>query len=245
MLKITLSLVTAVVLGVSGDITDKSINISIDDNHSNTNITKNIRVVPTAVININQSSNPDPIVDEVNYDAIDYARGFKNNYLVGEDIKVKLFLKMDSYIYFWTIGSDGKGYLILPNDFNTVKQYRANMEHVIPEDNADYQFVSDRVGVEEVFVLATSKPISFKRIQGIFSSKSGGVVPTASRDSINSFMNKDLKVIAKEEKLNYDISSLQIGVRSPVSIPVPQPVQQREDININSNAQKINININN
>jgi len=192
MLKITLSLVTAVVLGVSGDITDKSINISIDDNHSN--ITKNIRVVPTAVININQSSNPAPIIDEVNYDNnIDYARGVKNNYLVGEDIKVKLFLKMDSYIYFWTIGSNGKGYLILPNDFNTVKQYRANMEHVIPEDNADYQFVSDRVGVEEVFVLATSKPISFKKIQGIFNSKSG-VIPTASRDSINSFMKLELEV---------------------------------------------------
>ncbi|HHD72435.1 MAG TPA: DUF4384 domain-containing protein [Epsilonproteobacteria bacterium] len=255
MLKTTLSAAAAVVIGMSGlsaEIADKSVNVSIDANESNTKVVtkvdndkandKDIKVVASPSVPTSESTTkPSVIVTTVvqeeapaestptveDYeDTIVYTKGVKNNYDIGEEIKIKLTLKRDAYIYFWTVSYDGKGYLILPNDFNVVTKYEANKDHLIPEATADYQFASDRAGVEEVFVLATSKPISVNEIKGIFSEKSsGGVVPTATKDSMANFVSKDLVVIAKKEKLQYDIASFQIGIHDPKADNAAQSAQ--------------------
>ena len=163
-----------------------AISISLDDNK--TDNSKNVQVVPakttvkakpTTVVNVITDADkvtvtqdrPKPIVKVKKYDdTITYAKAVKNNYLVGEPIKIKLKLKRDAYIYFWTISNDGKGYMILPNNFEAFNAYK--------KDTAS------------------------------------GVVPTAPKEEIQTFISKDLIVIAKKEKFQYDIESFQIGVRT-------------------------------
>ena len=250
MKKTTLSAITALLIATTG--IHASISISLDDNKT-TN--KNVIVVPNStqvtkpttpavVVNVNTpteqvtitQTTPKPKVEKYD-DTISYAKAVKNNYLVGEEIKIKLSLKRDAYIYFWTISPDGKGYLILPNDFEVFNSYKKNTDYVVPERSADYQFVSDRVGVEEVFVLATSKPISKNEMLKIFSQKSSGIVPTAPKGKIQNFMTKDIIVIAKKEKFEYDLESFQIGVREATKPVVTTPIK------VETSATQVNITI--
>ena len=195
MLKTTMSIVTIAVLGMSG----LSAEIVRD--------TKDIVVVATAQQNIQ----PAPSTQGYN-DTIIYARGAKKQYAVGEEIKVQLKLKRDAYIYFWTVGASGNGYLILPNNFDSFNKYRKNTEYAVPNRSSAYSFTSDRVGVEKVYVLATDKKIDSKKIESIFNKKAGGVVPMSSHKSIKNFITKDIVVIANSQNLKYDMESFEIGV---------------------------------
>lgn len=148
-----------------------------------------------------------------NYDdTIIYASAAKKHYSVDEPIQIRLKLKRDAYIYFWTVASNGEGYLILPNDFESFNKYKKRKAYVVPERSADYDFISDRAGVEKVYVLATDKKISSRKISQVFSQKVGGIIPKASSKSINDFMTKDIKVIARNQKLNYDLVDFSIEV---------------------------------
>ena len=243
MLNRTLSAITAIVIGVSGlsaEATDKSVSVSITPN---TDSKKSIIVVPTAVETTSRTITNNvvqheatgvydlrptaqqvirPAVSSSGYaDTIVYASGAKNNYQVNEPIHIKLKLKRKAFIYFWTISSNGNGYLILPNDLMSYNKYRANMKYVVPERSAGYDFVSDRAGVEQVYVLATNKKINQSKIESIFQNRK------ATNKSIKKFVTKDIKVIARNQNLKYDIASFQIGVhdknaQSNVNITINQ-----------------------
>lgn len=140
-------------------------------------------------------------------DTIIYASGVKNHYEVGEPIKIKLKLKRRAYIYFWTVGSSGKSYRILPNSLESYNDYRANVNYVVPERSAKYDFVSDRAGIEQIYVLATNKKINTQKLRSIFSQKS------VAQKSMREFITKDIGVVAREQNLKYDIASFQIQVK--------------------------------
>ena len=228
MLKRTLSAITAVVIGMSGlsaEAVNKDIEVTMGSK-------KGIVVVPVGTeegYSINNSYVPEtqPFTPEPIQviqpapsshkfsDTIIYASGAKNDYMVGESIKVKLKLKRKAYVYFWTVSASGRGYMILPNDFESFNTYSANRAYVVPERSADYDFVSDREGVEQVYVLATNKKINPSKIKSIFRTKSGGRVPTATNKDVRQFITKDIEVIARHQKLKYDIASFQIQVHAP------------------------------
>ena len=230
MLNKTLSAITAIVIGTSGlsaDTADKSVSVSVADQGSKKGIvvvgtssssqtaapvvnqtvqSSNLQATPAQVIQPAPSSN--------GYDdTIVYASGVKNYYEVGEPIKIKLNLKRKAYIYFWTIGSSGNSYRILPNNLESYNNYKANTDYVVPERSAAYDFVSDREGIEQVYVLATNKKINQAKLESIFSQKAGGVIPMATNKDIKKFMTKDIHVIARTQNLKYDIESFQIQVR--------------------------------
>lgn len=163
-------------------------------------------------------------------DTIYYASGAKNSYMKGEPIKIKLKLKREAYIYFWTISHDGRAYLILPNSFTSYNKYRANRHYVVPERSATYDFISDRAGVEKVYILATNKKIDTQTLKAIFSEKVGGVIPMATNKNIKKFISKDIYPIAKRENISYDITSFEIKVYDKSKM---------------ENSQNININIRN
>ncbi|MCK4441160.1 MAG: DUF4384 domain-containing protein, partial [Sulfurovaceae bacterium] len=124
-------------------------------------------------------------------DTILYAKAVKGAYRVNEPIRIQFKLKRDAYIYFWTISQDGRGYLILPNSFDGSAKHKAYKHYVIPNNSADYQFISDRAGIEHLYVLATNKRISKKKIESIFNQKVGGVIPRATASNISHFVTKD------------------------------------------------------
>ncbi len=191
MFKIALSFITAFVVAQSGISTKKD-----------------IKVLPTTQQRV-------PIAQSTySYDdTIVYARGTKREYFVNERIRVQLKIRRNAYIYFWTVSASGKGYLILPNSFDTFNKYRKNLKYVVPNRSSKFSFVSDREGIERIYILATNKRISAGTIRSIFNYRSGGgVVPTASHKDISNFISKDIKVIAKRENFKYDIKSFDIEV---------------------------------
>ena len=217
MLKQTLSTITAIVIGISGvhaESADKSVSVSV-----NPDAKKSVIVVPTGEATaqpqvVIQQPTPaqviTPAVSSSGYaDTIIYASGVKNSYQKDEPIHIKLKLKRKAFIYFWTISASGNGYLILPNDLESFNKYRANLNYVVPERSASYDFVSDRAGVEQVYVLATNKRIDARKIESIFQNRQ------ATNKSIKQFITKDIKVIARNKKLKYDIASFQIQVYDP------------------------------
>jgi hypothetical protein len=233
MLRKTLSAITAIVIGTSGisaEAMDKSVSVSI-----NPDAKKSVIVVPTGnptqpivvnnpvqtqstggVYNLNPTPRQviQPATSSRGYsDTIVYASGAKNSYQKNEPIHIRLKLKRKAFIYFWTISANGKGYLILPNDLESFNRYRANVNYVVPERSADYDFVSDRAGVEQVYVLATNKKINANKIESIFKNRQ------ASNKSIRKFITKDIKVIARNKNLKYDIASFQIQVHDQSQTP--------------------------
>lgn len=230
MLNRTLSAITAVVIGVSGlsaDAMDKSVSVSINPDTGNK---KGVVVVdtssaPQVVAPLAQTVQArrvapiplkptaaqvmQPAVSSTGYaDTIVYASGVKNYYEVGEAIKIKLKLKRKAFIYFWTIGSSGKSYRILPNDLESYNTYKAHTNYVVPPRSAAYDFASDAEGIEQVYVLASNKKINTAKLQSIFAQKS------VSQKSMRKFMTKDIQVIARTQNLKYDIESFQIQVRN-------------------------------
>ena len=229
MLRKTLLAITAIVIGTSGlsaDTANKSVNVSITPDAK-----KGVIVVPNPNVETQvttQVAQPTPqqvirpaVSSRGFSDTIVYASGAKNNYKVDEPIHIRLKLKRKAFIYFWTISANGKGYLILPNNLESFNKYRANTNYVVPERSADYDFVSDRAGVEQVYVLATNKKINANKIESIFKNRQ------ASNKSIRKFITKDIKVIARNKNLKYDIESFQIQVQEKY------PAQQNINITIN------------
>ena len=231
MLNRTLSAVTAIVIGMSGlgaDAMDKSVSVSVNDQGAK----KGVVVVDTStsevVAPVAQTvqprrvvQEPMPVIDPTpaqvmqpapssgGYDdTIIYASGAKNYYEVGESIKIKLKLKRRAFIYFWTVGSSGKAYRILPNSLESYNNYKANTNYVVPPRSASYDFQSDREGIEQVYVLASNKKINTSKLQSIFAKKS------VAQKSMRKFITKDIKVVAKTQNLKYDIASFQIQVRN-------------------------------
>ncbi len=144
-------------------------------------------------------------------DVIIYAKPHKKRYRVNEPIRIQLKLKKSSYIYMWTVGYDGRGYMILPNNFTSYNKFKSYYRYVVPENSSKYEFQSDRAGVEHLYILATNKPISSSKMKSIFNRQTG-VYPTASAKATKDFTTKDIHVIAKKENFEYDIAHLSINV---------------------------------
>jgi len=229
---------TAIVIGVSGlsaEVMEKSVSVSINPDLDSR---KSIVVVPTNVAPT-QTTSPTVATPSVTLaatpaqviqpskpsngyaDTIVYASGAKSHYYVNEPILIRLKLKRRAFIYFWTVGSSGNSYRILPNDITSYNDFKANTNYVVPERSADYDFKSDREGVEKVYVVATNKKISTAQLQSIFSQKS------VSNKNMRKFLTKDIQVVARTQNLKYDIASFQINVhnrnpQSTVNITVNQ-----------------------
>ena len=233
MLNKTLSVITAIVIGTSGlsaDTADKSVSVSVTDQGSKKGVVVvDTSTTPQTVAPVAQTTQPRRVVEQVapvvlqptpaqviqtapsssGYgDTIVYASGVKNHYEVGEPIKIKLKLKRKAFIYFWTVGSSGKAYRILPNSLESYNTYRANTNYVVPPRSASYDFKSDREGVEQVYVLASNKKIDTNKLQAIFAQKS------VSQKSMRKFISKDIQVVARTQNLKYDIASFQIQVHN-------------------------------
>ena len=223
MLNKTLSIVTAIVIGTSGlsaDTMNKSVSVSIPNQDSK----KGIMVIDTStqqsVAPVAQPVHPrnlqptpaqimQPAPSTHGYDdTIVYASGVKNYYEVGEPIKIKLKLKRKAFIYFWTVGSSGRAYRILPNRLESYNTYKANTNYVVPPRSASYDFKSDREGIEQVYVIATNKKIGTSKLKSIFAQKS------VSHKSMKSFISKDIQVVARNQNLKYDIESFQMQIRN-------------------------------
>jgi hypothetical protein len=233
MFKRAFSFITAAVLStglLTADSANKDIVVQARDSGSSS-VSYNIT--------IQQNITPAPASSDFS-DTIVYARPAKKSYYVGEPIKVQLKLKRDAYIYFWTVSSSGKGYLILPNSFESYNKYRKNIEYVVPERSAKYHFVSDRPGVEKVFILATNKKISRATLEKIFNKRAGGVIPVATNISIRRFINKDIIVISREQSLKYDIATFNIKIKPR---PKPRVETQNRTQTIERGGTVINIKI--
>jgi hypothetical protein len=166
-----------------------------------------------------------------------YAKPSKKVFKVNQAIQISLKLKNKSSLYFWTVGSDGRGYMILPNEFNGYNKFKRNYAYVFPEKSLNYEFQSDRAGVEHIYILATSKPISNAKMKEIFNKKVGNY-PVASAKATKAFTTKDIHVIAKKENFQYDIAyvAVQVVDKSSKRVKAVQPQRHRNsDITININ----------
>ena len=222
MLNKTLSVITALAITIS-NLNAESIN-------------KNMKIVPKIQkeeVNYTQESSyystaqnydeefgyqePYPPAEKIvkptnNYsDVIIYAKPHKKRYRVHEPIRIQLKLKKSSYVYMWTVGYDGRGYMILPNNFTSYNKFKSYYRYVVPENSSKYEFQSDRVGVEHLYILVTNKPISSTKMKSIFNKEIGGY-PTASANATKSFTTKDIHAIAKKENFEYDITHLSINI---------------------------------
>ena len=230
MLNKTLSAITAIVIGTSGvsaESMDKSVSVSVNDQGLkkdvivvDTSTTPEEVVAPMAqtieprrvvyqpIIEATDAQVMQPAISSRGYDdTIIYANGVKNYYEVGESIRIKLKLKRKAFIYFWTVGSSGNSYRILPNSLESYNSYKAYTNYVVPHRSASYDFKSDREGIEQIYVLASNKKINTAKLQSIFAQKS------VSNKSMRKFMTKDIQVVARNQNLKYDIASFQIQVR--------------------------------
>lgn len=221
MLRTTLSAMTAIVIGTSGlsaEAVNKSVSVSISPN---ADAKKSIIVVPNTVPATPTATAPtgaltptpeqciQPAQPSNGYaDTIVYASGAKSNYYVNEPILIRLKLKRRAFIYFWTIGSSGKSYRILPNDITSYNDFKANTNYVVPERSANYDFKSDREGVEKVYIIATNKKIGTAKLKSIFGQKS------VSNKNMKKFLTKDIHAVARTQNLKYDIASFQINVHN-------------------------------
>lgn len=207
---LAVGLASIVVSGIAAKELQKGFNVGSIQVDNTVNIDAHKRDEGTVKLHNNTIAIPSP---SVGYgDTIIYSKSSKKSYGVNEPITIQLKLKRDAYIYFWTIGSSGKGYLVLPNNFESFNRYKKNTHYVVPERSAKYQFISDRVGTEKVYVLATDKIIDHKKIASIFSGRVGGLVPVATKKNIERFITKDLRVVAKKQTLKFVIKSFQIPI---------------------------------
>jgi len=239
MFKTTLSTITAIVITMGAIHAETS--ISFDGTQVN-QTTKDMRVVEKIAQSTNYTQQSEYIEEgeysqeEISYglteadyqepflpqevvkptrsfnDVIIYVRPAKKSYRVDEPIRIQLKLKKRSYIYMWTVGRDGRGYMILPNRFTNYNDFkRSYYNYVVPENSSKYEFQADRKGVEHIYILATNKPISSSKMKSIFNQKVGNF-PTASAKATKDFTTKDIHAIAKQENIDYDIQHVAITI---------------------------------
>lgn len=135
-------------------------------------------------------------------------------YHINEPIRIQLKLKKPSYIYMWSLSSSGQGSMIFPNSFTGFNRFdKVNSQYVVPENSSKYNFVSDGKGAEEnVFILATDKPISREKMESIFNKKIGNFLMATPYQTTN--FAKDIHIIAKEQDFMYDIRHIKVPIIS-------------------------------
>jgi len=152
-----------------------------------------------------------------------YVMTHKKVYRVGEPIKFSFVLKKPAYIYIVTISrKTGKAYLLLPNRYESYNYFkRTNYKYVVPTESKKYSFIPDTPGVEEVYIVASSKDLTKHNVNTRNYFKDRNLpFPTTDEKSARSFV-RDIQVVPKKEKIEM--------VR--ISIPVrPAGTQQIQHV---------------
>lgn len=132
---------------------------------------------------------------------------------VGEPITVALKLKEKAYVYLIAVSNkSNQAYMILPNRFEGNNLYGAQRHYVIPQRSAEYQFVSDAVGVETLYVVASTHKQSFDQLLEKFGTKELGGFRVSTAKSAQSFMKDILVVPATSNKAKVEVRKLHINV---------------------------------
>ncbi len=167
--------------------------------------------ISTLYADINQTTHtvPQKYLSSVkSNESIIYARSGKESYIIGEPIGIEIKLRKDAFMYFWSTRKDGEAHLILPNDFELYNAYKKDISYTVPEVSADYSFVSNRMGVKEVYVLASPKKLTKANVEKIMTKN---IFVLKSQDNHKSMIKTQkcgIMVIAK--KPNYDIVNFKI-----------------------------------
>lgn len=167
-----------------------------DMNNTVPKLTGNISKKPTFTVTYNK--------------VIVYARSSKKSYVTGEPIGIELRLGKDSFIYFWSVGKDRKPHLILPNDFESYNAYKKNIAYSVPEVSADYSFVSNRVGVEEVYVLASPEKLTKDTVKEIMYKQA--TVKALEEKKVSKDIHKHQGIVVVKRKPSYEIKKFKIIV---------------------------------
>lgn len=84
-----------------------------------------------------------------------------NTYQVGEEIYFFLAANRDCYLTIFSIGSDGKVKILLPNEYQKDNQAKAGYVYRIPSQKAQFRFKTrDPVGENKIIALATLEDIT-------------------------------------------------------------------------------------
>lgn len=171
----------------------------------------------TKDIKIRVSQNSEVVIEQTNQNVkkkgfVNLFRASKAKFQFMEPIKFQLKLNKDAYVYIWTVNRSRKGYLILPNKYEHYNKYKKDKLYVIPPKSSDFEYISDLVGTEHVYLLATSKKDSIKKIKKIFSKKVGGkIYATQDEEDLNKY-TKDIIIRAKKHPKDYEIRELNITI---------------------------------
>ena len=86
------------------------------------------------------------------------------SYYIGENIQIGVRVSEDSYIYLFSVHSNGVIDQILPNNYDSAGRSNfvyANQSMIFPHANAAYTFsVDGPVGLDKVFVVASKTPLN-------------------------------------------------------------------------------------
>ena len=90
------------------------------------------------------------------------------SYYIGENIQIGVRVSEDSYIYLFSVHSNGVIDQILPNNYDSAGQSNylfANESRIFPHANATYNFsVDGPVGLDKVFVVASKTPLNTSQL---------------------------------------------------------------------------------
>lgn len=127
------------------------------------------------------------------------------------------------YLYLFTVSKDSnKAYMILPNRLQQHNVYQANVRYVVP--GKKLEFYSDRPGIEEVVMVATTKRIEVNRK----AFKEKGRFLEGSRKAVDSEV-KDLKIRAGkiDSRMVKQLVKIQVTENNG---PLPAAVQSSQAV---------------
>lgn len=130
----------------------------------------------------------------------------KTTVKVNEDVRFKVKGNKKFYLYLFSVGNDGTGSLLLPNDQQKSQIFKENQEYTVPDKNGA-AFVADKPGTEEVIMVASTIKLEIDR--GKY--KSFGQFMVAKDEDIQAEI-KALKLRAQEEKAQQVVQTAKIVV---------------------------------
>jgi len=141
-----------------------------------------------------------------------FVKPSKNSVAVGEPITMSIKLKKKAYVYFIAVSSSNKAYMILPNRIKGYNRYRANKTYTIPKRKGKFHFVSDRPGVETIYVIATTYKQSFDQLLNQFGKDEVGGFRISSNKSAQTYMKDILVVPARANKAKVEVRKFKINI---------------------------------
>lgn len=111
----------------------------------------------SVVINLEKMDNKISYNNQTNKDGIDIWTD-KNQYHIGDNLKVFFRVEKDCYVYLYHESADGNIQLIFPNEFIEDNYITGGKTYTIPDPSYDFQFtVQPPLGTERIKALVTSE----------------------------------------------------------------------------------------